>query len=347
MKITSRLFALPIGAAVLWLGAAAYRNDSPRMMSDAANALLASLTEAQRAQATFQVNEAERENWFFVPIARKGLTLKEMTQEQRHLAQALLSAGLSQQGYIKATSIMSLEDVLRLLEGDNTGRRDPEKYYFSIFGTPTPEGTWGYRVEGHHLSLNWTVVGNKVASSPMFFGTNPAQILQGPRKGLRVLGREEDLGRELLSSLTAEQKKTAIISATAYKDILTMNNKKAVLEGQPAGLSAAKMTAAQRALLNNLIEEYAFNVPPQLAQARMAQVKKAGTNILFAWAGVEEKGGPHYYRVQTPEFLIEYDNTQNNNNHIHAVWRDFNGDFGRDLLAEHLKAHGAGADHKH
>jgi hypothetical protein len=238
--------------------------------------------------------------------------------------------------------------VLKQLEQADTSQthpeRNPEKYYFSVFGEPSDTGAWGFRVEGHHVSQNFTVVNGKIAGSPSFFGANPAEVREGPRKGLRVLAAEEDLARDLLESLTMEQKKVAIVTTEAYKDILTSAARKAALEGQPSGLSAAKMTKKQFDLLLTLLSSYASNMPEQLAQARMEQVKKAGTNMFFAWAGVEQRGGPHYYRVQAPAFLIEYDNTQNNANHIHSVWRDFNGDFGLDLLAMHYKAsHGSNA----
>ncbi len=331
-----RLFAAS-GAALL-LVAAAYRTQTPRVMSDTATAFLASLSSDQRSKAVFSFEDDERLNWHFIPKVRKGLPLKQMGHEQRALAHALLSAGLSQQGYIKATSIMSLEDILRQLEKDTTGRRDPEQYFFSIFGTPSENGTWAYRVEGHHLALNWTIVKNRVASSPMFFGTNPAEIKEGPRKGLRVLGREEDLGRALRVALTPEQLKTAVVSETAYKDIFTMADRKASLKGQPNGLSATKMTAKQRELLAALLDEYASNAPEQAAATRAAQIKAAGNNLYFAWAGTAGKGEGHYYRVQGPTFLIEYDNTQNDNNHVHSVWRDFAGDFGYDLLGDHVQA---------
>jgi hypothetical protein len=236
---------------------------------------------------------------------------------------------------------MSLEDILRVLENDSGARRNPEGYYFSVFGEPSETNVWGFRVEGHHLSLNFTLIRGRVAGSPSFLGANPAEVRQGPRKGLRVLHAEEDLARELLMSLNAEQKKTAIVSAQAYKDILTEASRKAALNGQPTGLSASKMNQQQRALLQALLDEYVHNVTPGIAQSRLEQIKRAGSNMYFAWAGVEQKGGPHYYRIQAPEFLIEYDNTQNNANHIHSVWRDFKGDFGLDLLEHHYRT----ADH--
>ena len=173
-------------------------------MAEAANRFLASLSPEQRAKATFAFEEDERQNWHFIPIERKGLALREMTSAQKHLATALLSAGLSQQGYFKAESVMSLEDVLRIIEHGTGPERDPEKYYVSIFGTPAADGTWGYRVEGHHLSQNYTVVGGNVAGAPSFFGANPAEVREGPRKGLRVLAAEEDLGRAVIQSLDSE-----------------------------------------------------------------------------------------------------------------------------------------------
>jgi hypothetical protein len=314
------------------------RTQSAPFMNEAAKAFLSSLTPEQSAQAKFAFDAEERFNWHFIPKERKGLPLKDMTPPQKHLAHALLNAGLSQSGYLKAATIMSLEDVLRILEKDSGARRNPEGYFFSVFGEPSDNGIWGYRVEGHHLALNFTIVKGKVVGSPNFFGSNPAEVREGPRKGLRVLHNEEDTGRELLMALTPEQKKVAILTRDAYKDILTAASRKASLEGQPSGLNASKMNQKQRALLQSIIDVYVYNMPDQVAQARQELVKKAGNNLHFAWAGVEEKGGPHYYRVVSPDFLIEYDNTQNNANHIHSVWRDFNGDFGLDLLGEHYKS---------
>jgi hypothetical protein len=334
--LISRLGAVAVAAVLL---TAAYnRTNSASVMTEAANRLLVSLTPEQRAKVVISFDDAERGNWFYTPVERKGLTLGEMSPYQRHLASALLSAGLSQSGYMKAVTIMSLEDVLRIMEKDDGKRRNPEKYHFSIFGTPSETGTWGYRVEGHHLSQNYTVVSGKVVDSPSFFGDNPAEVREGPRTGLRVLAAEEDLGRDLVSSLDANQKKTAVVDPKAPGDILTTNTRKAALSGQPNGLSASQMSAKQFEKLNVLLQEYTRNVPEQLAQAREEQVRKAGKNIFFAWAGGLNRGDPHYYRIQSASFLIEYDNTQNNANHIHSVWRDFNGDWGEDLLKDHYQA---------
>lgn len=333
-----RFRILVASAGALLLVAAAHRSQTPSVMAQAADAWLDTLSAEQKGRAVFSFNDEERLNWHFIPRERKGLSYKLMTPEQRPLAMALLSASLSQQGFIKATSIMSLEEILKQQENNTPpGRRDPENYFFSIFGTPSDAGTWGFRFEGHHVALNFTIVDGKVSSSPMFFGTNPAEVKEGPRKGLRVLGTEEDLGRELLKSLTPEQRKVAVVSDVALKDIITMASRKAALDGQPSGLSAAKMTQKQRALLQSLLEEYANNVPEQVAAARREQIRKAGTNLNFAWTGGWERGEGQYYRVQAPTFLVEYDNTQNNNNHVHSVWRDFSGDFGFDLLGNHYQ----------
>ncbi|MEX2261361.1 MAG: DUF3500 domain-containing protein [Bryobacteraceae bacterium] len=330
-----RLLVVAVGTVLLT--SAYHRVNTPSIMTQAAIHFLNSLTPEQRAKTVFKMDDDKRLDWHFIPKERKGLQLREMTPTQKHLAQALLAAGLSQTGYMKAVSIMSLEDILRALEKDAGERRNPEKYHFSVFGEPSDGGTWGYSVEGHHLSQNFTVVKGQVADTPSFFGTNPAHVKEGPRKGLRVLGREEDLARELLNALDGGQKKVAVVAETAYKDILTAASRKASLEGQPSGLPASKMNAKQFEMLAGLVEEYARHMPDQLAEARLSQFKKAGKNLHFAWAGAGEMGAPHYYRVQAPTFLIEYDNTQGGANHVHAVWRDYTNDFGLDLLKAHYQ----------
>lgn len=334
--VRARLAALAAGVTLL---VSAYqRTDSPAVMAESANRFLNALTPEQRAKAVMRFEDEERLNWHFVPRERRGLPLREMSPTQKHLAAGLLAAGLSQQGYIKATTVMSLEEVLKILENDSGERRNPEKYYFSIFGSPGPTGVWGYRIEGHHLSQNYTVVNGKAAGAPSFFGANPAEVREGPRQGLRALAAEEDLGRVVLESLDAEQRKVAVVDQRAYRDILTGASRKAALKGQPSGLSAERMNARQFDLLRALVEEYARNMPEPLARAREEQFRKAGRNVYFAWAGGARRGEPHYYRVQTPAFLIEYDDTQNDANHIHSVWRDFEGDFGLDLLERHYQA---------
>jgi Protein of unknown function (DUF3500) len=308
------------------------------LMTECANRFLAALDAKQRSKATFPFDTDERMNWHFIPKERKGLPLREMTPYQKHLANALLAAGLSQAGYIKAVTIMSLEDVLKIIENDNGEVRNPEKYYFSVFGTPSDSGAWSYRIEGHHLSQNYTVVSGKAFDGPSFFGANPAEVRLGPRKGLSTLAGEDDLGNELIHTLDEQQQNVAIVDQTAYKDILTAASRKAALQGQPSGLSASKMNANQFDALMALMEEYARNVPDELAEGRIAQINKVGRSIYFAWSGGLNRGDPHYYRVQTPSFLIELDNTQDDANHVHSVWRDFTGDFGEDLLHQHYHA---------
>lgn len=314
-----------------------HRVHAASLMSECANRFLAALDANQRSKATFSFETDERMNWNYVPLERKGLPLREMTPYQKHLATALLAAGLSQIGYIKAVTIMSLEDVLKIIENDSGERRNPEKYYFSVFGAPSDKATWGYRVEGHHLSQNFTIANGYVVDAPSFFGANPAEVRQGPRKGLRTLAGEDDLGLELIRALDEQQQKTTIVNPSAYPEILTAASRKAALQGQPSGLAASKMQTTQFDALMALMEEYAHNVADELADYRNAQINKAARDVHFAWSGGINRGDPHYYRVQTPYFLIEFDDTQDDANHIHSVWRDFSGDFGADLLQQHYQ----------
>jgi hypothetical protein len=320
-------------------------------MERAANALLDSHTPEQRTKMPLPLYTADRTRWNFVPTSmfpRNGLPLKDMTEPQRKLAHELLRTALSQRGYTATTAIMNeLEAILRDTEaaaraaagGGGRGGpvRDPELYFFTVFGTPAAKGQWGWRVEGHHVSLHFTLAnGSMVVAAPTFWGANPAEVREGPKKGLRVLDKEQDSGRALVMALDEAQRKTAVITATAPRDIITMT---AVTTDPltPPGLAASAMTPAQRALLMQIVDVYTSQMSADLAAERQAELKKAGVEkITFAWAGPVEPGRQHYYRVQGPTFLIEFDNTQNDGNHIHSVWRDFDSDFGRDLLREHL-----------
>jgi hypothetical protein len=308
-------------------------------MAGAANKFLSALDGDQKAKASFDFKSDERQNWHFIPKERKGLTVKEMTSAQRKLAFALLHSGMSDMGYNKATNIMSLENVLHELEGANRKfPRDPELYHFFIFGQPSTKAAWGWRVEGHHLSVNVTVDDDQVVSvTPSFMGTNPAEVKAGPRKGVRVLADEEDLGRQLVKSLNAEQKQSAIFSETAPKEIFTEAKRK-VQPLDKSGVEASSFTTDQKEALVKLIKAYVFRYRSDVAEADLKKITQAGIEkIRFAWAGGLEKGEGHYYMVQGPTFLLEYDNTQNNNNHVHAVWRDFQEDFGEDLLRKHYQ----------
>jgi hypothetical protein len=309
-------------------------------MTTAATNFLASLNPEQRQQATFAFDSAERLRWHFVPqFERNGLQIKAMTEPQRKLAHELLKTGLSARGYDTYTKIMALENILRDVEQGKGPTRDPEGYRFAVFGTPAAKGAWGWRVEFHHISLHFSVVnGTAVSSTPSFAGANPAEVKDGPQKGQRTLGTLEDTGRALVTALDAGQRKTAIFNEVALNDIVT-GNALDIKPLSPEGLMALAMTPAQRDQLMKILDAYAGLMTTELAADRMAKVKAAGIEkIGFAWAGSIERGQKHYYRVQGPTFLIEFDNSQNEGNHVHSIWRDFNGDFGRDLLREHLKA---------
>ncbi len=305
-------------------------------MADAAQHWLASLTTEQRVVGRFDLAAEERQNWNFVPLVRRGLTFKAMNPAQRLLAHALLASGLSARGLVKADTIMSLEGVLRELENGGVQVRDEELYYVTIFGTPAETGTWGWRVEGHHLSVNFTIInGHEISATPSFLGSNPAEVRSGPRQGLRVLADEEDLGRALVRSLTEAQRRTAVFQAQAPNEIITGNQRK-VTALTPVGIAWPDLTAPQQAALLDLIREYLERARSEVARADLARITAAGVEkIRFGWAGSIEPRQAHYYRVQGPTFLLEYDNTQNGANHIHAAWRDFERDFGEDLLRAH------------
>lgn len=308
-------------------------------MTDAAKNFLAALAPEQRAKATFAMDADERQNWHFIPKDRLGLTLKEMSPAQRHLAYGLLNSALSSKGYLKATTIMSLEQILQEMEGANRRfPRDPELYHFSIFGTPDARGTWGWRVEGHHLSQNFTIVnGAFAAATPNFMGTNPGEVMKGPRAGLRVLGVEEDLARALVKSLDDAQRKEAVFSNLAPEDVVTGASRVAAITNA-VGIPVATLNAGQRVIVDQLLKEYCGRLRGELAAADLARIDAAGRDsIRFGWAGGFERGQKHYFRLQGPTFLLEYDNTQNDANHAHSVWRDFTNDFGRDLLKAHLE----------
>lgn len=309
----------------------------PAELARAAGAFLGTLDDEQRGKVQFAFDSEERFNWFYVPRVREGLPLKRMRAPQQQAALDLLRVGLSQKGFSKAEAVRALEPVLAEIES-NPVRRDPELYYLTIFGEPSPDGAWGMRWEGHHLSLHWTIVnGAAVATTPQFFGSNPAEVREGTKKGTRVLHAEEDLARALLTALSDAQRTTAIVSDTAPDDILTTNARKAAIQ-ENVGLSYGDMTVEQRGMLLALIDEYASAQPKAQAAERIEKIRTAGfEQVKFAWMGPVQKGALHYYRVQGPTFLIEYDNTQNDGNHVHAVWRDFAGDFGVDLLEEHYR----------
>ena len=310
-------------------------------MTSAGRAWLASLSAEQRGIALIDLTNAERENWHYIPKSRAGLPLAKMDATQRQLARALLASGLSQHGLLQADSVIALERVLRAIE--NSDHRDETLYYFTVFGQPAANQPWGWRVEGHHLSLNFTIADGHVSATPNFVGANPAEVpAGGPQAGQRILAAEEDQGRALVLSLTEAQRRPAIVSPTAPGDIFTRNDRQ-VKASAPAGLGFAAMTPEQQLKFKALVALYANRLRPEVAAVELQKITDTGWERLsFAWAGSVQAGEGHYYRIQSPDFVIEYDNTQNHANHIHTVWRVFDGDFGRDLLREHYQqAHSA------
>ena len=310
--------------------------DPASAMAGAAARFLDTLNDDQEAAVRFPFDGEDRFDWHFIPRERKGVSLKMMTGSQRAAALDLVRTGLSEEGFTKAEIIRQLEQILYEQEGRDI--RDPDLYFFMVFGEPGDANTWGWRYEGHHISQNWTIVdGDAIAATPQFFGSNPAEVRGGPREGLRVLGSEEDQARDLLASLNDAQRKAAKLSDEAPSDILTRAQRRVTLL-EDFGVAHKDLDADQQAALWSIIEEYASAQPAPVAEERLAEVRHAGLDgIRFVWMGGEAQGEPHYYRIQGPTFLIEYDNTQGNANHVHSVWRDFAGDFGRDLLAEHYR----------
>lgn len=301
--------AIALMAWVAWLAApgAAQRPS----MYQAATTFLGSLTLEQRQFASFPFESPERQRWGFDPLERfprLGLPMNRMSESQSSLTHALLKTGLSDRGYQMATAIMGRETLRRA---------DPLNYYVSIFGTPSPDGTWSWRVEGHDLSLNFTIVkGSLVASTPSFFGG--------------TLTPEGDAARTLLKTLDAGQRARATIARDAPSEIVT-TNKPVVLPLPAVGLPATEMSDGQRELLMQVIRTYTSAMIFDIATARMARLRTGGLDrIIFSWAGSMEPGRPHYYRVLGPTFVIEY--TSGSGNDAHSVWRDFERDFGRDLL---------------
>jgi hypothetical protein len=313
---------------------------------EAVHHLLSALGPEAREIAVMPFDSSERFNFNFIPMERKGLRLKDMNEFQRIAAHNLLQTALSTQGYLKATAIMHLDDILYFLEGeDRVFDRDPELYYFTFFGEPSVENPWGWRFEGHHISLSFTSVTNELfATTPAFMGSNPAEVRNGSYTGLRVLAKEEYLGRALVKSLSEQQLTNAMIMVEVPGDIITGSNRKVEI-GLRVGLSATEMNQEQREMLWRIVEEYAHNLRRDMAEIQLERIIEAGIDQLsFGWAGGLNRGEPHYYRIHGPTVLFEYDNVQNNANHIHTVWRDLENDFGDDILRRHYdsapKTHG-------
>ncbi len=308
-------------------------------MVDSARRWVASLDNAQRDKATYHYLDGERIFWYYPPLNRHGLPLRDMTEQQRTLALELLATGLTEETNRQANLIIEHELVLGPLEKEwdqVTFVRDPELYYWTVFGDPGRPDPWGWRVEGHHLSVHYSVWGDQViAVTPLFLGANPAEVRKGPKEGLRILGRREDLAVELMASLDAGQRGRAVIHDKAPWDILGYNTSKQPVHNDE-GLAARDMNGTQQEILMTLIAEYVNGVPAPIAEQRMAAIRESGIDdFRLVWAGGLDRGRDHYYRIHGGHFIVEFDNIQNEANHIHSVWRDVENDFAQDVLRDH------------
>jgi Protein of unknown function (DUF3500) len=308
----------------------------------AVRAWLAGLDEAQRVQATFPFDTRQRFVWAYTPGTREGLALRDMRPEQRRASTAILGAALSERTQGEVGTIMGLETLLGELERSagrgGWQRRDPELYWFAVFGEPDPRTPWSWRVGGHHVAVHVTLAdGEVIGSTPSFLGANPAVVPNGPQQGFRALASEEALARSLLRNLTVAERSAAVVSDRAPADILTENAAWADADNVPRGIRHADLGRPQRADLERLIRHYVDRMRPDIADWHWERIVADGLgDISFAWAGSEEPGRGNYYAIRGPRFLVEYDNTQNGANHIHAVWRDLENDWGEDLLRAHL-----------
>lgn len=301
----------------------------------ASKQFLGSLDADQKDLASFTWDSDQRKDWHFIPKTRKGLPMKDLAQDQQHLGYALIAQCMSKEGMQEAMTIMSFEQIL--WENENKApHRDSSMYHFSFFGEVSDKGVWGLSIEGHHLSLNFTISDGEIASAtPSFYGTNPDIILSGPRKGEQILDKEQALAFELVDSLSIKQRQKAILGGGVPRDILT-SAKQSVEELSPRGLSINDMNGKQKRLVMRLIREYVFRHDQKYA-AKEWQSLKADKSITFAWVGQPKQFSPQYYRIQGKDFLIEYANTQNNANHAHATFRRPGNDFGAASIAKHLK----------
>jgi hypothetical protein len=321
-------------------------------MATAALEFLASLNEGQRRAATLPFGDDRRYIWDYRPpesTPRNGIRLVNLLAEQQHKALALLEIGLSTRGARQVRQIIDLETPLVLaerIEGRVTPfMRHPENYFVCVFGEPGGRLPWAWHVGGHHVGLHLTIVdGDRIASVPLFFGANPAEVRHGPQAGQRTLPEEEDLARALVRALPPDQKRVAIVSSTAYPDILTDRYRVANAYAPPRGLAFSSMAAEHRTQLIRLLRHYVERTSAELSGQYWTKLEADGfETVTFAWTGGEEPGQGHYYAIKGPSFLIEYDNTQNGANHIHSVLRDISGDWGEDLIATHYaQAHRAG-----
>lgn len=332
-RLVSVFAALFVLAASVFASAA----DEITEIRKATQAFLDSLEATQNESCNLAFDHSDREDWNYIPAKRLGLAMRDMSVPQREKLDTVLKAIHSADGIEKTKGVVLCETFLYEKSG-RSDFRDPGKYHLTVYGAPDDKEPWGLRFEGHHISLNYTFVGSQaVAAAPAFYGANPATITEGPNKGLRILRDEEDLARELVRSLDAEQKDIAVFRSTALREIVTSSDTR-VSPLEQVGLAYGEMKVPQQKKLMSVIAEYLSWMPENIAAERLEKVIAGGLDgIHFGWAGGIEKGEKHYYRIQGPSFLVEYDNFQGNGTHIHSVWRDFDGDFGRDLLKEHYE----------
>jgi hypothetical protein len=295
----------------------------PASIASAATAFLGALNAEEQSRATYAFTDPERQRWHWTTpdrVPRNGLPLSEMEEEPRTRALDLLRASLSEAGVKKALDIMALQRDLGA---------DPEHYYVTIFGEPGGVAAWGWRFEGHHLSHHFTVSGDRVVATPFFLGAWPTVA----ESGLRAMEREEDAARELVRSLDGSRRDAAVFQTASLTDHVTQN-KARVSPLVPVGIEAAEFDADQQALLREIIDTYLGVLPPDVGPAIVTRLEVAGIDTVhFGWSGSSEPIEPHYYRVQGPTFLLEFDNSRNGGTHIHSVWRDFEEDFGGDAIA--------------
>jgi plasmid stabilization system protein ParE len=304
---------------------------------------LETLDPGQRARATLRFDDPERFVWAYTPGERAGLALADMAAAQREAAMRVVGVAMSERGASEVGTIIELESILGALEreGGRAGwiRRDPERYWFAVFGDPATGAPWSWRVGGHHVAIHVTVAdGRVVGCTPSFLGANPAVVPNGPTAGARALTGEETIARTVLANLSPEARSIAVVDPVAPPDIHSGNGARADLRSVPTGIRYDDLTSAARQALERLIRHYLARAPHEVASAEWKRIADAGLEaVTFAWAGPDEPGRGHYYAVRGPRFLIEYDNTQNDANHIHAVWRDLANDWGEDLLAAHYR----------
>ena len=313
-------------------------------MTAAAQKFLDALSSGQRDIATFDFKGDERYIWNYTPVERNGLMIMDMDEGQRSVAFDLMATGLSESAVATAHRIISIEKELGESEAsansDSPWRRSIERYWFSVFGEPGGDAPWGWRVGGHHVCLHYTVVdGQLVSPNPLFFGANPAEVRHGERKGLRTLPEEEDIARSIVTGFNADHRSIAVVDGDTPQDILTKSYRTADPDATPVGLAYSRMDADSREQLVNLIKVYVNRNSADLAANVWGKIEAGGLDgVTFAWAGPDIPGQGHYYTIRGKAFLIEYDNTQNGANHIHSVFRDYENDWGEDVLAAHYGA---------